>query len=513
MYPAETPRLTGEQTAIIDAARAGSNLVVTAGAGCGKTSTTREMTRAMRGRGLYVAFNKSVQREAEASFPRHVQTRTAHSLAYRAMGKHYDRRRHAPAQTGAEVAAIVGLTEGVRFDEHTLLSPSRLGSLAASTVEQFCCSAESEITAQHVPHQTGISEIPEWHRELARLLVPAAQRAWENLQVADEQGGFDPQDPSSYRGWIKAKHSHYLKQWALTRPTLDVDFVCFDEAQDADPCVRSVLLDQQTQLVAVGDSAQQLYGWRNAVDALADWPADQRLTLSESFRFGQDIADEANLWLDELDAELRLTGRGPEGVIGDLAGWPDAILCRTNAGALGEALSALSAGKRTAISGGGRAIREMAEAAQQLQQGQPSTHPELCVFTSWSEVQAYVEAEADAVGELAVFVKLVDTYTPELLIQAVDRLVADRPFPNQRNFRAPDVLISTGHKAKGLQWPRVRIAGDFAEPAEADGEPAPIPPEMAMLAYVAVTRAEHHLAPGGLDWIHQRQSSTTQRAA
>ena len=33
-------------------------------------------------KGLYVAYNKAIQTEAEKSFPRNVECRTAHSLAY-----------------------------------------------------------------------------------------------------------------------------------------------------------------------------------------------------------------------------------------------------------------------------------------------------------------------------------------------------------------------------------------------------------------------------------------------
>jgi hypothetical protein len=51
---------------------------------------------------------------------------------------------------------------------------------------------------------------------------------------------------------------------------------------------------------------------------------------------------------------------------------------------------------------------------------------------------------------------------------------------------------------------------DFPEPADPDrtdgnGDPlpAPIDPAEARLAYVAVTRAQHHLDLGGLSWIHR----------
>jgi superfamily I DNA/RNA helicase len=62
--------------------------------------------------------------------------------------------------------------------------------------------------------------------------------------------------------------------------------------------------------------------------------------------------------------------------------------------------------------------------------------------------------------------------------------------------------VSTAHKAKGREWPTVRIAGDFPEPRRShNGQPGQVPRADAMLAYVAVTRARHTLDPQGLAWV------------
>ena len=50
-------------------------------------------------------------------------------------------------------------------------------------------------------------------------------------------------------------------------------------------------------------------------------------------------------------------------------------------------------------------------------------------------------------------------------------------------------------------------AAEPADPDRTDGNgdplPAPIDPAEARLAYVAVTRAQHHLDLGRLSWIHR----------
>jgi superfamily I DNA/RNA helicase len=56
-----------------------------------------------------------------------------------------------------------------------------------------------------------------------------------------------------------------------------------------------------------------------------------------------------------------------------------------------------------------------------------------------------------------------------------------------------DVVISTAHKAKGLEWDSVKIGPDFKLPTE-EGE---IPSDAdLMLMYVAITRAKLSLDPG-----------------
>ncbi|WP_146207073.1 UvrD-helicase domain-containing protein [Streptomyces tirandamycinicus] len=68
-----------------------------------------------------------------------------------------------------------------------------------------------------------------------------------------------------------------------------------------------------------------------------------------------------------------------------------------------------------------------------------------------------------------------------------------------------DVLVTTAHKAKGLESERVRIADDFTGPEETDDgniDWDTIPDDEALrVAYVAVTRATEVLDPGSLGWV------------
>jgi len=468
---------TPEQEKIRDAFAGGGNLVIEAGAGSGKTSTLRLIGESTRRRGLYVAYNRAIADDARGSFPSNVAPSTAHSLAYRAVGRQYAHRLKGPRVPARDVARILAITGPSRIGD-AMLAPEQVARLVTETVARYARSADPEPTGWHVPRKPGLDSDAQL-AELRALLAPLARKAWREIISPD--------------GRLRFEHDHYLKLWALSRPQLPAEFILLDEAQDANPVILDVVTAQQhAQLIAVGDRAQAIYGWRGAVDAMDQFPHATLLQLSRSFRFGPAIADEANKWLTLIGGNLQLTGsRGVPSVLQDLAS-PDTVLCRTNAGVISQAMAGIADRKRVAVVGGGGEILSLAEAAIQLKAGAGTTHPELMAFRTWGEVQDH--AENDAAGsDLKVLVRLIDQHGPEAIIDMTYRLVDERH---------ADLIVSTAHKAKGREWPSVRIATDFREPAETDDgtEPQVSAPE-AMLAYVAVTRARLALDRGGLAWV------------
>jgi hypothetical protein len=136
----------------------------------------------------------------------------------------------------------------------------------------------------------------------------------------------------------------------------------------------------------VGDSAQAIYDWRGARDVMTGFDA-MPLTLTRSFRFGPLIAEEANRWPALADAPIRLTGtESIPAHVGDLD-CPDAVLCRTNIGAMTEVMRLLGDGHRVALTRGGHTLAALALAAHDLKDGRRTPHPELVLFTSWGELQ------------------------------------------------------------------------------------------------------------------------------
>ncbi|MGW2392618.1 UvrD-helicase domain-containing protein [Streptomyces lydicamycinicus] len=481
---------THEQTAATEAFPTGAHLVIQAGAGTGKTTTLALLARTARQqgrRGRYIAFNRAVARHAARAFPAEVACGTAHALAYTAMGKDYQARMKAPRQAGWRTGAALGIDEemSLRLGARKVTNRA-LSHTVLRTVTRFCQSADKELAPHHVPPLRGAEAEP-LRARLAELTLPYARKAWADLQHPGH-------------GVVRFEHDHYLKMWALRDPVIPADFLLLDEAQDTNPVVEQVFTAQRdhAQLVLVGDSAQAIYGWRGARDVMTGFDGRQ-LSLSHSFRFGPPLAAEANRWLTIIGAPIRLTGSpGLETELG-MARAPDAVLCRTNTGAMAEVIRQLDAGRRVALTGGGEALGALARAAHDLESGRRTAHPELMLFETWGELREY--AEFDPAGrDLLPLVELVDEHGTEALLCALDRLSPED---------SAEVTVSTAHRAKGREWARVRIADDFTGPEDLDeldedGTPVPGPIDIdeARLAYVAVTRARSLLDIGGLSWIN-----------
>ncbi|QXQ94872.1 UvrD-helicase domain-containing protein [Streptomyces sp. WY228] len=479
------PSPTDEQTAAADRFHAGDHLALQAGAGTGKTSTLALLAHGTRRRGRYIAYNRAIAQEAATRFPATVTCKTAHALAYAAVGHRYRARLNSPRQPSWKTGHHLGITKTLRIGDRDL-SPRALSYATLRTVTRFCHSADPALTAHHVPRLRNLEDA-DHHRELTALVMPFAHKAWADLQNPDA-------------GAVRFDHDHYLKIWALTEPRIPADFLLLDEAQDTNPVVEQVFNAQRNhaQLVMVGDSAQAIYQWRGARDIMTAFNGTE-LTLSRSFRFGPSLAAEANRWLSIAAAPLRLAGTDTIPTTLGPVDQPDAILCRTNVGAMREVMQLLDTDHRVALTGGGESLRALARAADDLRAGRRTFHPELLLFPTWGDLQDYA-ANDPAGRDLQPLVDLVDTHGPDAILNAVHRLTPEN---------TADVTVSTAHKSKGREWASVKIADDFTPPRDTEkkdehGRPVPEPVDEAeaRLAYVAVTRARQRLDLGGLSWIN-----------
>lgn len=551
---------TPQQQAVIDAAVAGKDTIVEAKAGTGKTTTLEKLARRMPQEKIgYIAFNKSVQVEAEARMPGNVEPRTGHSIAFVWAGRKFTEKKFPkgrPAQPFKvrpdDIAQHLGLS-----DAHGLTREEQ-AQAAVRTVDKYATSADDKIGAEHLPDRLR----GELNAEGKAAALANAEKLWADLQNPD--------------GRVKTSLDHVRKMWALSRPDFTkpgsglktpATLLFLDEAQDTPPVLAKVVADQKMRKVIVGDADQAIYGFTGATDYLSSAEGDVRLPLDKSWRYGPGIADWGNRFLQVLGSKGRVTGAGPDSIIhepGTMQG-ADAILVRSNGGAISEIVREQDAGRLVGVPKGTKSdLALLVESARYLQgDGKAPTrmHDDLEPFRTWAEVVKEAKKEDDpkiamlermvrerGVDNLDEIVKqLVEPEEAGLTGVSFDELdqglvISGNTFPIKDKIKAagfrwttlpsgdkrwvavgapdereatlarlresvvgrkPDVTVSTAHKAKGLEWGRVRIGDDFRGPEQnkETGELTMPSPEELRLAYVAVTRAETELDPGSLSWV------------
>lgn len=258
----------------------------------------------------------------------------------------------------------------------------------------------------------------------------------------------------------------------------------------------SVFESQRAQRVAVGDANQQLFAWNGSQNAMSKFESDLKVKLTQSWRFGTAIQDAANVFLDMLDADIRLQGnpRVPSKIIPNAPFDPtltSSVLTRTNAGAIQELITALSANQSAHLIGGSKSFVSLIEAAEALKAGRATSHADLAGFSNWAEVEAYVGENTPESMDLGVIVRLVKEHGTARLLTALNSCTS--------NEEDAQTVISTVHKVKGREWDQVRISDDFIRKTKKKEGESPYTDEALMLYYVAVTRAKTLLDPGSLE--------------
>ncbi len=460
---------TPEQEAILDRAPTKS-IKVAAGAGCGKTSTLVAYGQRWTKRGLYLAFNKAIADEARRKFPPNIETRTAHSFAFRAL----------------DIGARGNLVPRFRFEhlrdyDDLIVGVHGMtgGQVRASilrTLENFLIDEGSKIKVEHCTLENTAQ------RNAVRKMVQA---------IASKLLRFGKHD-------LPITHDVYLKAFELWhRIEGDFDYLLLDEAQDLNPVLISIAKKSGLPTIVVGDSYQSIYRFRGAVNAMAQFKVEE-FPLTQSWRFGDDVATLANGILRHHSSPprrpmrgcpgqetevLRYTGKVPRGA-------RTAILARTNA-RLFESLAGLD--RPFHLLGGIADLQRQLSSAFALQQRElhKVTDDSIARFTSW---HAFDDAANKGDGEARRLRDIVAKHGRELpgVLDKIGRL-------HQTNEADAHIIISTAHKAKGREFDTVVVLDDFDLPStqvkrrQAAPAMAGEADQMINLIYVACTRATHRL--------------------
>lgn len=252
--------LTDEQKNIIEISKtmkAGEILKINACAGSGKTSTLREIALANpQCSFLYLAFNKTIVEESRNKFPSNVQLKTVHSLAF---------------------ASVIAPKNAKVIKNYTIFDYMKyLGIDSYQEAQTFGLFLAKFLNSKEKMEYA--------HYNIAR---------WFNM---------------ARNGDIPYTHNLYLKEYELSSNKNNLnryDFIMLDEAQDTNNVTLSIFINNNCRKILVGDTFQNIYGFRETVNALNDdlLKANYKCDLSYSFRCSQKILNKAFYFLKKYSID------------------------------------------------------------------------------------------------------------------------------------------------------------------------------------------------------------------
>jgi hypothetical protein len=468
---------TQEQEAAKSLFEKGENLRIDAYAGAGKTTTLRLLAESSTRRGLYLSFNRNLADEARLSFPSRVTCATSHSLAFRAILRRF----RYPARKLTGSLTLNAIVEASRMPDHLsfrsglILDKWSYSSILVEALKGFLRSDDLSPLEKHVPRTGCLATLTDIDfRKFVEQAIVHVCAIWTAMVQRDST--------------IPLGHDGYLKLWALSNPTAFVEYVLVDEAQDLNPVLLGVLQRINCQVVYVGDPYQQIYEWRGAINAMETVSIQHHVRLTQSYRFGPDIAACATKIISRLGAVHPVQGlHSIASFIGPVD--PNAIISRTNTGVIRNLFRSLSSGLSCFVLGGTKALESLLIDVVRVKQGAIAQSAELLGFSRWQDVMSFsAKSEGD---HLRGLVSLVEEYGEDRLLRTLAQCC-----PNERDA---DIVCSTVHRAKGREWDYVQIDSDFlAVQGETARKPAFLsdPSELRLL-YVAATRARYGLSVPG----------------
>jgi antirestriction protein ArdC/superfamily I DNA/RNA helicase/DNA polymerase III epsilon subunit-like protein len=628
-------KATKQQQAVIDAVVSGKDVIVQALAGTGKTSTLKMAAKAIAEKDpektiLYIAFNKAVAAElnADPDKPSNMIARTNTAVAWHHSPKWMQKRSFDKTAIGlpTDVADHLGFgpvkvteikKDGTKVE--ATLSSREVVAVVRQAVTVFAQGADEKIMPKHFTDN--FVDIPE-------VFIDYANRWWDDISSPNGKLTMNQSYPEKYVQLNGIDVSMSPNEAGSNPETMipAADIIFFDEAQDINDVSGDWVRKQKMQKVFVGDGNQSIYGFRGAKDQLDTLEGADKLQITESFRFGPNIAAPANRFLAVAGKSERVIGAGKDQgkIVENLDEMPDpdVVLVRTRGGGFKAMLEYLEQGKTVGISQSTKTdLEEVIETASWLMNGKTGKKPqkynaELGMYESWEEVgtlvregkarsvkafydlvnqngignirdilsRVVVEREEDEASKAArksyVPIKIDDAVdgsagdlgsglkyevngdtvvvkgfvTPDLRekLRGVgvvarktgkqitdkktgklkDEWVTDKAVEDDLertdllnkikkamsgivDSASADVVVTTAHKSKGLQWDKVRIYDDFWGPRfnKETGEIDMPEPEELRLAYVAITRAQKEVYLGPLTWVNEYTDEKDEQAS
>jgi DNA helicase-2/ATP-dependent DNA helicase PcrA len=312
-----------------------------------------------------------------------------------------------------------------------------------------------------------------------------------------------------------------------------------DEFQDVNPLQHRLLvawLGGRADLCVVGDPNQAIYSWNGAdpgllSDIAASWPGVEVLRLDDNHRCTPQVVRTASAVLgagappaqatrpDGPEPEVRSYPTDAAEAAGVAAGlrrarstglaWSHlAVLVRTHAQVPVFETTLQAAGIPFRLAGGGALLDHREVRGLLAELGRARSRHAVATFAADLEVLVRESPEptgddrADALLALLALVREFQRLDPDGTGEAFVAWLRATTAQERGDRETGTVTISSFHRAKGLEWPAVWIAGleDGLVPIRHAGSPAAVDEERRLL-YVAITRAQREVH---FSWAERR---------
>jgi superfamily I DNA/RNA helicase len=499
--PAAKHQPSPQQIAVYDWTSNGTgSAVIEAVAGAGKTTTLINLLDRTNGDVAFMAYNKKIAEEiaikaAPLNLGARVRIGTVHSFGFSAL-------RTICPRTKVDGKKLITIAKRMTQNRRLPMDMHSFAIKTASMAKQagigaMVSIADTKAWEDMIAHHAIAELLPDGYA-LGEGIDAAAELLTVSNDMADEMIDFDDMV--------------YLPiQRNLTiRP---FDWVLIDEAQDTNATRRALaskLLAPGGRLVAVGDPAQAIYGFTGAdsdsLGLIRDEFSAITLPLTVSYRCPKAVVAEARQWVQHIQPAAN-AAQGSVKRIDEKVFWEatyvtltanDAILCRNTAPLVEIAYSLIRRGKGCIIEGRdiGLGLIKLAKKWKTA-----TTVEDLRDrLGRWSRAEIAratdrgQDAQADKIADqTSTLFEIMSVLPDDAHISsveiAINKLFGDTP----AGERPKVVTLSTIHKSKGREWPRVIWWGANAyQPsfyARQDWQKG----QERNLMYVAATRAQETL--------------------
>lgn len=247
---------TPQQEDIINYIKVNEGLVkVNAVAGAGKTTLLVGIAKEVDPKtGMYLAYNKSIATESKAKFPKSIDCRTTHSLAYGATVRPYK--------------LFLGHF-GYKEIKENISYPNKV--LLLEYLKQFCLSEHTSFT--EFAHKFG---------DISEFQIKIVNQYLERMAT----------------GEIQCTHDFYLKYYhmLLANGTITYkepfDLIMLDESGDLNPVTLEIFkLLPAKRKVMVGDQHQNIYTFNHTINCFEEMKDEGAMfPMTQSFRVNENIA-------------------------------------------------------------------------------------------------------------------------------------------------------------------------------------------------------------------------------